>query len=135
MLWLTAYKNDNSGFGSPNTGFFIGFKQGTLNFQDFQIDNGLPNMAIDINADNVANGEVWVQTIDEVGQIQKSWTRVDRLFGANTLFNARQNKIRDIQHPVEKMIKLVLFLVMVDLVIFQRHPLEFGIELTAEHTV
>lgn len=90
------YKNDNSGFGSPNTGFFIGFKQGTLNFQDFQIDNGLPNMAIDINADNVANGEVWVQTIDEVGQIQKSWTRVDRLFGANTLFNARQNKIRDI---------------------------------------
>ena len=42
------YKNDNSGFGSPNTGFFIGFKQGTLNFQDFQIDNGLPNMAIDI---------------------------------------------------------------------------------------
>ena len=53
-------------------------------------------MAIDINADNVANGEVWVQTIDEVGQVQKSWTRVDRLFGANTLFNARQNKIRDI---------------------------------------
>ena len=33
----------------------------------------------------------------EVGQIQKSWTRVDRLFGFNTLFNARQNKIRDIR--------------------------------------
>lgn len=90
------YRNDNSGFGSPNTGFFVGFKQGTLNFKDFQIDNGLPNLAVDINSDNVANGEVWVQTVDEVGQVLKTWSRVDRLFGANTLFNARQNKIRDI---------------------------------------
>ncbi len=90
------YKNDNSGFGSPDTGFFIGFKQGTLNFQDFSIDNGLPNLVIDINADNVANGEVWIQTIDEIGSIQKNWTRVDRLFGANTMFNAKQNSIRDI---------------------------------------
>ena len=90
------YRNDNSGFGSPNTGFFVGFKQGTLNFKDFQIDNGLPNLSVDINSDNVANGEVWVQTIDEIGQVLKTWTRVDRLFGANTLFNARQNKIRDI---------------------------------------
>jgi len=90
------YRNDNSGFGSANTGFYIGFKQGSLSFKDFEINNGLPNMAIDINADNVANGQVWVQTIDEAAQVQKTWTRVDRLFGASTMFNARQNKIRDI---------------------------------------
>ena len=90
------YRNDNSGFGSPNTGFFIGFKQGSLEFSDFTISNGLPNMVLDINADNVANGEVWVQTIDEAGQVIRTWSRVDRLFGANTMFNAKNNAIRDI---------------------------------------
>ena len=90
------YKNDNSGFGSPNTGFFIGFKQGTLNYKDFNITNGLPNLALDINSDNIANGNVWVQTINSAGQVQKTWTRVDRLFGSSALFNARQNNIRDI---------------------------------------
>ena len=90
------YRNDNSGFGSPNTGFFIGFKQGSLNFKDFEINNGLPNLSVDINADNVANGQIWVQNVDEVGQVQKTWTRVDRLYGASAMFNARQNKIRDI---------------------------------------
>ena len=74
------YRNDNSGFGSPNTGFFIGFKQGSLNFKDFEINNGLPNLSVDINADNVANGQIWVQNVDEVGQVQKTWTRVDRLY-------------------------------------------------------
>ena len=53
-------------------------------------------MVLDINADNVANGEVWVQTIDEAGQVIRTWSRVDRLFGANTMFNAKNNAIRDI---------------------------------------
>ena len=90
------YKNDNSGFTSPNTGFFVGFKQGTLEHKDFQISEGLPNMVLDINADNVANGNVWVQTIDELGQVRRKWTQVDRLYGNNTLFNAKNNAIRDI---------------------------------------
>lgn len=90
------YKNDSSGNSSPDTGFFIGFKQGQLEHKDFQITEGLPNLVLDINADNVANGNVWVQTIDEVGQIQKNWTQVDRLFGNGTLFNAKNNAIRDI---------------------------------------
>ena len=51
---------------------------------------------LDINADNVANGNVWVQTIDELGQVRRKWTQVDRLYGNNTLFNAKNNAIRDI---------------------------------------
>lgn len=90
------YKNDSSGTGSPNTGFFVGFKQGSLEHKDFQISEGLPNIALDVNVDNVANGNVWVQTIDEIGQVQKTWTQVDKLFGNGTLFNAKNNSIRDI---------------------------------------
>ena len=90
------YKNDNSGNSSPNTGFFVGFKQGTLQYKDFNITNGLPNMVLDIDANNIASGNVWVQTIDEVGQVQKNWTRVDKLFGNSAVVNSLNNNIRDI---------------------------------------
>jgi len=90
------YKNDNSGNSSPNTGFFVGFKQGTLEYKDFSITSGLPNLVLDINTDNVASGNVWVQTIDEVGQVQKNWTRVDKLFGNSAVFNSLSNAVRDI---------------------------------------
>ena len=90
------YKDDNSGNTSSNTGFFVGFKQGTLEYKDFNITEGLPNIVLDINVENVANGQVWVQNIDEVGQVQQNWTRVDRQFGASTIFNATSNNIRNI---------------------------------------
>jgi hypothetical protein len=90
------YKNDNSGLSSPNTGFFVGFKQGLLEFKDFTIDQGLPNMVLDINVNNIANGQIWVQSVDEVGQVLKTWTSVDRLYGLNSIFNATANNIRDI---------------------------------------
>lgn len=90
------YRNDNSGISSPNTGFFIGFKQGTLQYKDFVVENGLPNMVFDINESNVSNGNIWIQTIDETGQVLKNWTSVDRLFGHNAVFNAVNNNERDI---------------------------------------
>lgn len=90
------YKNDNSGITSPNTGFFVGFKQGNLEYRDFIIDSPLPNLVLDINEANVANGNIWVQTVDESGRILKRWTRVDRLFGLNAVFNNVNNNVRDI---------------------------------------
>ena len=90
------YKNDNGGFNSPDTGFFIGFKQGNLSFKDFTVDNGLPNLVLDINDTNVANGNIWVQTIDELGQVLNTWTQVDRLFGLSAVFNIVNNNQRKI---------------------------------------
>lgn len=90
------YRNDNSGFTSPTTGFFFGFKQGSLEFQDFNIQTGFPNMVIDINSQNVANGNVWVQTVDDTGRVIKNWTLVDRQFGTNAIFNSINNNTRDI---------------------------------------
>lgn len=90
------YKNDNSGFASPETGFFMGFKQGSLNFRDFNIDSGIPNLVIDIDDDNVANGNVWVQTVTNDGQIINNWTLVDRQFGTNAIFNSINNNNRNI---------------------------------------
>jgi|TARA_B110000858_G_scaffold163087_1_gene188492 hypothetical protein len=91
-----VYKNDNSGFSSPDTGFFVGFKQGTMENKDFSIPSGLPNMVLDINVGNIANGNIWVQTVDEVGQVQTNWTRIDRQFGSGSIFNAISNGNKNI---------------------------------------
>lgn len=90
------YRNDNGGFSSPNTGFFLGFKQGSLNFTDFNVTNGLPNLVLDINDTNIANGNIWVQTVDEVGSVLTNWMSVDRLFGLNAIYNNIENNNRNI---------------------------------------
>lgn len=90
------YRNDNSGFASPNTGFFLGFKQGTLKYKDFNIQTGFPNMVLDINDENVSNGNIWVQTVTNTGTAIKDWTLVDRQFGTNAIFNSISNNVRDI---------------------------------------
>jgi hypothetical protein len=90
------YRNDSSGFASPNTGFFFGFKQGTLAYKDFNIETGFPNMVLDINEENVSNGNIWVQTITNDGTVLKNWTLVDRQFGTNAIFNSISNNVRDI---------------------------------------
>ena len=90
------YRDDNSSFDSTNTGFFLGLKQGNLEYKDFNVQNGLPNLVLDINAQNIANGNVWVQTIDEAGQVVKNWTYIDRLFGLSAVYNSVNNDQRDI---------------------------------------
>ena len=74
MLWLICYIKMIIVALDPNTGFFIDPKQGTLNLSktSHKLITDYPNMAIDINADNVANGEVWVQT-------RRSWTNTKKL--------------------------------------------------------
>lgn len=82
-----VYKNDGQGISSDNTGFFVGFKQGTLNFNDVNADRAISNLIIDVGATNVNNNDIWVQTIDTNGDVQDTWTKVDSSFGANTIFN------------------------------------------------
>ena len=90
------YRNDNGGFSSPDTGFFLGFKQGTLQFRDFEITDGLPNLVLDIDDINVANGNIWVQNVDELGQVITNWSQVDRIFGLNSIYNNLNNNFRNI---------------------------------------
>jgi len=81
------YRNDNRGLGSANTGFFMGFKQGAMNFKDFSVTDPISNLALDINANHVNNDDVWVQTINETGEITSSWDRVENVHGFNEIYN------------------------------------------------
>ena len=82
-----VYRNDGQGLGSENTGFFVGFKQGNLQFNDINADSAIADLIIDLGATDINDSDVWVQEIDTAGEIQDSWTKVNSSFGANTVFN------------------------------------------------
>jgi hypothetical protein len=82
-----VYKNDGQGLGSDNTGFFVGMKQGNLQFTDVNASSAIANLIVDLSTINVNNNDIWVQEIDTNGAVQHTWTKVDSGFGANTVFN------------------------------------------------
>lgn len=90
------YRNDRQGIGSKETGFFMGFKQGTLSFQDYLAESPIPNLSIDINSPNITDNDVWVHNIDASGLILNQWTKVDNLLGASANFNNLDPSVRKI---------------------------------------
>jgi hypothetical protein len=90
------YKNDGLGNLSPNTGFFMMFKQGTLARYDYIIDSPLINRVIDIPASNVTENDIWVQSINESGEVLAHWQRVPSTNGSNLYINDLGNEERNI---------------------------------------
>jgi hypothetical protein len=82
-----VYKNDGQGIGSEDTGFFVGFKQGNLQFTDINATTAISNLVVDLSSTNVNNSDIWVQEINTAGEITDTWTKIDSGFGANTVFN------------------------------------------------
>ena len=70
------YSNDGNGFSSPDTGFFVYFKQGSLSYSDYQYDTRIENRLQDVNVDNINQTDVWVQEINEDGIVRTKWTQV-----------------------------------------------------------
>lgn len=89
------FKDDGKGISSVNTGFFLGIKQGSLQFQDFNIDTPIDNMALDINTKNVNNTDCWVQNINNTGNVTKQWTKVKDV-NSNVIYNNLATGERDI---------------------------------------
>jgi hypothetical protein len=89
-----VYRNDNQGLASRNTGFFVGVKQGRLQYSDYDAATAISNLIIPLNARNVNENDIWVQEINSIGEVQDSWVKVDSSFGANTVFNNIRHDIR-----------------------------------------
>lgn len=73
-----VYRSDGNGNSSPDTGFFLYFKQGTLQKSDFSISEPTENRTIYLDTQNVNETDVWVQSVDDLGSIVSDgeWTRV-----------------------------------------------------------
>ena len=88
------YRNDGNGFASPDTGFFLYFKQGTLKFEDYRFDIELENRTVAINTNNINELDVWVQEIADDGVVVNEWTKVPST--QNVVYNSVDQQITDI---------------------------------------
>ena len=86
------YQNDNNGNGSNNTGFFVFFKQGSLNSTTFNITNAIPNNFISVRTNNITNIDQWLYQLNVAGSPTTKWTPVPALPGINVIFNNLTDK-------------------------------------------
>ena len=84
------YRNDNFGNSSNDTGFFIFFKQGTLNKQEFNVTETIPNRVVSVNSTNINNTDVWLYALDSNGQLSNRWSSVPAVTGINVIYNDSQ---------------------------------------------
>jgi hypothetical protein len=97
-----TYRTDGAGDSSNNTGFFLLFKQGTLQTQDFTVDTAVTNYVRSIAATNINDTDVWLYRIDQFGQIDEQWTKVPALSGNNVIYNSLSRNERNIYNVVTK---------------------------------
>lgn len=74
------YRNDNLGYGSPNTGYFIYFKQGVLKSQTITLTQKISNQVVDVNVEGVNNDDTWLFKVDPVTNKLTEWIEVDNIF-------------------------------------------------------
>ena len=91
-----VYRNDGSGPGSANTGFFLLFKQGSLELADFAVDVPTTNEKIAVDAGNINNDDVWLFSLNSQGAQLEEWTKVSSLVGNNIAYNSVTQDIRNI---------------------------------------
>lgn len=94
--WNIIYQNNGNGFASTNTGFFLYFKQGNMQYQDYLCSQPISNRIIDVNADNVNQTDIWVQNIDSNGLVTTQWSPVPAVVGFNIIYNSLANNVRNI---------------------------------------
>jgi hypothetical protein len=90
------YRNDGSGPGSANTGFYMMFKQGSLELADFTIDVPTTNEKISIDSVNINNEDVWLFKLNSAGAQLGQWSQVANLVGNNIAYNSVTNNVRNI---------------------------------------
>jgi hypothetical protein len=90
------YRNDSLGVASPNTGFFLYFKQGNLINLDTNFEFPVPNRVYPLDIQNINQDDVYVQETDQNGTVINKWIKVPALAGENIIYNSIQFAERNI---------------------------------------
>jgi hypothetical protein len=91
-----VYRNDGKGPASANTGFYLLFKQGSLELADFSIAVPTTNETVAVNSVNINNDDIWLFGLSASGAQQTQWTQVANLVGNNIAYNSISQSIRNI---------------------------------------
>lgn len=87
------FQNDGRGNASNNTGYFLFFKQGTLNSIDFSFTDKIPNRVVNIAVENINNEDVWFYDLTN-GVVGNQWTQIANISGSNAIYNSTARGIR-----------------------------------------
>jgi hypothetical protein len=90
------YRTDGNGNASADTGFFMGFRQGTLKRAQYNILNPIENQTIDIDVANINDTDVWVQSLNDTGEVIAQWEKVPLMLNENITFNSIPPDIRKV---------------------------------------
>jgi hypothetical protein len=74
------YRNDKLGYGSPNTGFFFYFKQGTLQNFDFNLAQQISNQVVDIDIQGINNTDTWLLQLTNSNGLAGLWAQVENVY-------------------------------------------------------
>lgn len=91
-IFNILYRNDGLGNSSNNTGFFVQFKQGTLNKIDFSLNESIPNRTVAVNFNNINNTDTWLYGVSARGVETTEWSKVDAVSGINVTYNQSSNR-------------------------------------------
>ena len=97
-----VYTDDGYGAGSPGTGFFFHFTQGTLNSGTFTVNNPSSNETVDVNSQNINNNDVWLYSLDSNNRESTLWTQVPATTGNNIIYNSLAQNISTIYSVLTK---------------------------------
>ena len=95
-LFNLIYRNDGNGISSDDTGFFTLFRQGTLEFTDFNYINPIENRLQDINVSNIGENDLYLQEINTSGIPLNKWARVPNTVGQTLSYNSTSLDTRNL---------------------------------------
>jgi hypothetical protein len=90
------YRDDAKGFSSNNTGWFMHFRQGSLNRRDFTITTPNPNEIVNVDDANINEQDVWLYSLNQRGEEDVLWTKVPAVTGNNIIYNSIEKTIKNI---------------------------------------
>lgn len=89
------YRNDGTGNNSKNTGFYVYWKQGSLQSEYNNFKNKIENNFYNITTNNINQYDVWVQEVDSsTGLVKENWTKIAN--DEYLVYNNTSNEIRNI---------------------------------------
>lgn len=96
------FRNDSKGSGSPDTGFFVSFRQGNLSASGFSVDVPTENEIVGVNVTNVNDDDVWLWQLDSSGNYSNEWKKVPSITGNNIIYNSLSNSDRNIYAVISR---------------------------------
>ena len=90
------FRDDGQGTASSNTGFFMHFRQGTLDSGNFTVSNPTPNQSVAVDATDINNSDIWLYETDTNGFETTAWTKIDAVEGNNVIYNSLFQGLRNV---------------------------------------